>query len=57
MCYSPRLALTQMIYQKCRFTTTKQLILEFSASESVFNVALSNNLSEDSHSELLDEEL
>lgn len=57
MCYSLRLALTQMIYQKCCSTTTKQLISTFFDSESVFNVALSNNLSKDSHSELLDEEL
>lgn len=57
MCYSLRLALTQMIYQKCYSTTTKQLISTFFDSESVFNVALSNNLSKDSHSELLDEEL
>lgn len=57
MCYSLRLALTQMIYQKCYSTTTKQLISTFFDSESVFNVALSNNLSKDSHSELLEEEL
>lgn len=57
MCYSLRLALTQMIYQKCCSTTTKQLILAFFDSESVFIVALSNDLSKDSHSELLDEEL
>lgn len=49
--------MTQMIYQKCYSTTTKQLISTFFDSESVFNVALSNNLSKDSHSELLDEEL
>lgn len=57
MCYSLRLALTQMIYQKCCSTTTKQLILAFFDSESVFIVALSNDLSKDSHSELLEEEL